>query len=605
MRNIFVLLIAILIAGITVAQPNNDWQLAQQYFNAGEYEKALVYFEKRYDFDPNGTYDGYLKCLIALREYDKGEKLIRKQMKKTDDDAPYYIDLANLYELQMDDAKAKENYLKAIKEVAKNQPAYINLANKFIEKGHVEYAVETYKEGRKNLRGQYPFIFEMAEAYGQMQNADMMIEELLTIPETAPQFIPSLQSILQNKLHNDYDGIIAGKFREGLLRRIQKNPNETTYSELLYWLYLQEKDFDGALMQAKALDKRKDHNGIRVSEIGHMAMSNQQYSTAEEAFQYLVETYSDNKTIYVGARQQQIQSLYLRITSQKNFTQNDLQKLDAAYNGALDELGRNSMTADLMRGHAHLKAFYLNDVNNADSILNQLIVMPALRPEDLAEVKLELGDLLILKDEVWDALLYYGQVDKDFKHDELGREAKFRVARAYYYEGQFEWAAGQLNVLKAATTQLISNDAMSLALLIQDNITVDTNPIPLILYAHAELMAFQNRIPEALVALDSLTKEFPGHSLQDEATFKKAEIAARQGDYDLALKLYNDIVLYHGDDILSDDSQFRIAGIYDNIKQDKQKAMDAYELFLQKYSGSLFVAEARKRFRTLRGDKIN
>ncbi|MBL0052532.1 MAG: hypothetical protein IPP29_14000 [Bacteroidetes bacterium] len=78
----FAVVLCLLLGNILMAQPANDWMLANQYFNAGEYEKALVYFEKRYDFDPMGSYEGYLKCFIALRQYSEAEKLIKKHIKK-------------------------------------------------------------------------------------------------------------------------------------------------------------------------------------------------------------------------------------------------------------------------------------------------------------------------------------------------------------------------------------------------------------------------------------------------------------------------------------------------------------------------------------------
>jgi tetratricopeptide (TPR) repeat protein len=218
---------------------------------------------------------------------------------------------------------------------------------------------------------------------------------------------------------------------------------------------------------------------------------------------------------------------------------------------------------------------------------------------------LELGDILILQGEVWDAALYYGQVDKDFKHDAIGREAKFRNARLSYYLGEFEWAAAQLNVLKAATSQLISNDAMSLALLIMDNTGMDSITEPLLIYSRADLLEFRNNDDKALVTLDSVLTKFPGHSLTDEVWFKKAYIFEKKGMNDTAAVYLNNIVEKYPDDILADDALFQLGGLYENQLNDKSKAMELYEKLLTKYSGSLFAAEARKRFRALRGDKVN
>ena len=65
------------------------------------------------------------------------------------------------------------------------------------------------------------------------------------------------------------------------------------------------------------------------------------------------------------------------------------------------------------------------------------------------------------------------------------------------------------------------------------------------------------------------------------------------------------IVEKYGEDILADDALFNEADIYDNNLNNKDKAKELYESLMTKYPGSLYVVEARKRFRSLRGDKVN
>jgi len=591
---------------VTYAQPNNNWQLAQQYFNAGEYDKALVHYEKNYDFDPMGTYNDYLNCLVTMKEYDKAEKLVKKQLKKTPEVAPIYVDLGYIYDLKGDSTKANDQYAKAIKSVRPDVTQYNNLAAEFIDRGKLNFAIQTYQQGRIALAGQYPFCFELADAYAQIPDLQKMVDEYLDIVEIAPQYIPSLQAILQNKIALDYTGTLSDILRQSLLRRIQKNSGRIEYNELLYWLYLQQKDFESAAIQAKALDKRLGENGERVLNLGRTCVSNQDYKTAEECFQYVVDKGKNNQG-YAVARIEMINALNKRITTQSNYTQTDLIKLNTDYLNALNELGKTPSTAPLIKAYAHLKAFYLNEIDSAIVLLYDVIEMPNVSPLFKSECKLELGDILVLRNDVWEALLYYGQVDKDYKHDEIGREAKFRTARSYYYEGEFEWASAQLNILKAATTQLISNDAMQLALLIQDNSGFDTdsNTTPLLIYSRADLLEFQNHHAEALVTLDSIVIAFPGHSLTDEVWFKKAEIYSNTGQLDSAVIYYADVVSNFPDDILADDALFSLAELQEYRLNNTEKAMELYETLLQKYPGSLYAVDARKRFRVLRGDTFN
>jgi outer membrane protein assembly factor BamD (BamD/ComL family) len=172
--------------------------------------------------------------------------------------------------------------------------------------------------------------------------------------------------------------------------------------------------------------------------------------------------------------------------------------------------------------------------------------------------------------------------------------------------GEFDWAKEQLKVLKAATSQLISNDALSLGLLISDNTNMDTDTTfqALLTFSRADLLDFQNQDSLALMTLDSLLENFPKHSLTDEVYYKKAQIVEKSGKFQLAAGYYQMVVDSFPDDILGDDALFQLADLYDNKLNDKVKAQTLYEQLLTKYPGSLFVVDARKRFRALRGDKL-
>jgi tetratricopeptide (TPR) repeat protein len=388
------------------------------------------------------------------------------------------------------------------------------------------------------------------------------------------------------------------------LRKIQKQPDVIHYSELLYWLFLQEKDFESAFLQAKGLDKRLGEEGERLLELGRTSQSNADFTTAENCFRYVIDLGKDAPN-YLTGRMELINATNERITGSGNYSAADLLRLESDYEAALNELGRSSSTAPLLRSYAHLKAFFLFKSEEAIAILNETLELPNLRPPFKAECKLELADIYVFDGQVWDAALLYGQVDKDFKNDALGREAKYRNARLSYFMGEFDWAKDQLNVLKAATSQLISNDALSLALLITDNTNLDTTTEALLMYARADLLDFQNKDSLSLMALDTLLLQFPEHTLTDEVLFKKASIRRSQGRYEAAALLYQEVLEKFGQDILADDALFQLADLVQNRMQDKERAMKLYEELLTKYPGSLYTVDARKRFRQLRGDKLN
>lgn len=586
---------------ITFAQGQTNIELANQYMSTGDYDKAVVYFEKQYGFDPYGTYRSYLDCCLLLKDYEKAEKLIRKHQKKNPAIATLWVDLGNVLALKGQEQEAQATYDKAIKNIFPDIGQINALGKAFMDMRLMGMAEKTYLEGRKLMGENYSFGFELAELYAQMNEVGKMVEEYLQLLDTYENYLPSVQAILQNKLSYEADNNLADVIRTSLLRRVQKAGQKTVYNELLYWLLLQEKDFSSALTQAIALDRRNDENGSRIISLGKLCYSNGDYETAEECFAYIIGK-GPSTPYYINARLELIEARDNRITSTGIYDTISLVKLQGDYEAAFAELGKTPITAPLMAGYARLLAFHLNNIEKAVDILDETINMPRVQPSLVAECKLELGDILILRGNIWDASLYYSQVDKDYKNDAIGREAKYRNARLSYYMGEFEWAAAQLNVLKAATSQLISNDAMQLGLLIMDNLGTDSITEPVQMYARADLYDFCNRRKEALATLDSLLISWPGHSLTDEIWFKQAVIYSKNGNYTKAAELYSQVFQSYPDDILADDAMFRLAEMTEIRMNDKEGAKALYEMILNKYPGSLFTVEARKRFRKLRGD---
>ena len=118
--------------------------------------------------------------------------------------------------------------------------------------------------------------------------------------------------------------------------------------------------------------------------------------------------------------------------------------------------------------YAHFLAFYLNKTQEANQFLEQSLKLP-LNELQKAEVKLELGDILVLQEKFNQALIYYTQIQRNLKNSTISQEARFKVAKTSYYKGDFDWAESQLKILKSSTSQLIANDALDLKLLISDN----------------------------------------------------------------------------------------------------------------------------------------
>ena len=586
------------------AQQSTDEQLAQQFFQNKEFDKALDYYEKLYNKkSPQQFYTPYLNCLIETKDCKKAEKIVKKQIKQNPDSPQLYVDLGNVYTVGEEPDKARTAWDQAIKSIKIDDQAFA-VANAFMATHQYNYAIATYLKGRKISQNNYPFSFELADVFKEKGDNISMINEYLDLLETQDSYIQTVQNALQTSFGNDAATKQNELLKTELLKRISKSPDNTIFSELLIWMEIQQKDWDGAFVQAKALDKRKKEEGNRVMGLAQLFAQNEAYDVAIKAYQYVISK-GPEVYYYTKARIELLYVYYQKVVTKGNYTATDLTELEKNYNTTIIELGKSASTVPLLENLAHLQAFYLNKPKDAISLLEETIAIPQLSPQVQADCKLELADILLMTGDIWEASLRYSQVEKAFKYDEIGQEAKFRNARISYYTGDFKWAQAQLDVLKGATAKLISNDAMDLSLLISDALADDTNEAPLAIYARADLLAFQNKDSLAKITLDTINTLFQNHALADEILFKKAQIDLKHANYAEAATYYEAILKNYGEDVLADDALFKLADLNENQFKNIDKAKELYQQLLEKYPGSLYVVEARKRFRKLRGDTIN
>ena len=602
---IYLIFLFAFISAACIAQTNSDEQLAAQFFQDKEYDKALVYYEKLFNKNPLTVYyRNYLVCLTETKDFSKAEKLVKKQVKQNPQNPSYKIDLGMVYRQSGHEEKTKETFEKAIKEMQPASEYVIALANAFMSIKEYDYAITVYKKAQRIMADVYPFNMELADAYSAKGDVVAMINEYLDMLENSEGYIQSVQNALQLSFSKQEDNKKNELVKGELLKRIQKSSDKAIFSELLVWMLIQQKDFEGAFAQAKALDKRKNEEGNRIMSLAQLALSNGNYDLTIKAYQYVIEKGSRNYN-YVNAKMESLNAMYQKVVTQNNYTQEDLLSLERNFISTLTELGKSAGTAPLIKNLAHLQAFYLHKNEEAKQLLTEAITLPQLNTTTQADCKLELGNVLLMMGHIWDASLIYSQVEKAFKYETIGQEAKFRNAQLSYYIGDFKWAQAQLDVLKGATAKLIANDAMDLALLISDNLSADSNTTPLLMFSRSELLSFQNKDDDALKTLDSITKLFPTHPLADDILMKKGNIFFKKGKFEESAGFYDKIVTSFSYDVLADDAMFKLADLYENRLNNKEKAMQLYQDLMIKFPGSLYVVEARKRYRGLRGDTVN
>lgn len=593
-----------LLLGTTLATTYaQDPRLAREYFANGEFEKAADIYKKLHEQNRNNDYyyERYLTTLLELADYKSADEMLRKSIKANPDKLERFVDYGNLYELQSQAAQAKDQYEKAIKAIPADPTQVVKLANAFVNRKKYEYAIQCYEKGTKLIKEKHIFAYELGAVYHLKGDVPKMIESYLDALDYMPSRLTNIEAFFQRDLPatGGYD-----ELKKQLYARIQKNADNTIYPELLIWVFMQEGDYAGALRQSKALDKRLAENGSRIFRLAQAAIADKKYDAGIEAYEYIVKEKGIESQYYIDSKQSLLAAKRNRLLEGFAYTRPDLVALEKEYEQFLDEFGRGRTTAIIMQELADFEAKYLNNLDKAIAILEEVVKMPQLPRQTQAECKLELGDYYLMKGESWEATLLYSQVDKDQKDAPLGEVARFKNAKLSYYRGDFEWSQGQLDVLKGSTSELISNDAIDLSVFIMEHYNLDTTTNSMRLYAEADLLSFQNRDDEAIRKMDSIAVLYKGHGLEDDVLHTKANIAYKRRQYEQAVKYLQQIVTDYKDGIWVDNALYRMAEIYETRLNNPAKAMELYDKIIIDHSGSTFVVESRKRYRQLRGDNM-
>ncbi len=600
MKFFLLLIITVILQTDLLLAQDDDLQLARQFTQNGELQKASDIYQRLYKQDNETYFSLYANNLIDLKKYDEAEGIIKKMARKHPEEAQYAITLGKVYTEQGNRDKANAIYDDLLKKLPSNPAAITALATQFYQSENADFAIKILQQGRKQLNNDQLFAMELLSLYRYKRDKAGLTEEYLNFLPGNPIYINQAESVLATLYDSpaDYDLL-----RTSLLKRLQKDPQQLIYSSLLTWQYLQQKEYDQALNQALALSRRQtNNNGNDIFELCQTLVANEAYDAAIRGYEYLLTKNTRNDELYVPVKIELVNTKSLKVITGK-YTQADLLSLEKDYTDLLNEFGRTASTAFAMQKLANLQAFKLHKLNEAQKLLEEAVNIKNLRPQLLAGCKLDLGDVYLMNNQPWEATLTYSQVEKAYPGAPIAQDANYRNAKLAYYTGDFKWAKGQLNVLKAATSQLIANDALNLSLLIADNTVADTAGNALKMYARADLWIFKEEQTKALATLDSIDQKYPNNSLQDDILMAKARILIQQKDYTAALLPLKKIATEHATDLWADDAVYMLGTLYEEQLNDKETAKTYYQKIITDYPGSVWIGDARKHFRILRGDK--
>ncbi|QCX01387.1 hypothetical protein FGM00_15185 [Aggregatimonas sangjinii] len=595
MRFLLLLISYLVLLTSTFAQEDN---LAKQYFNDGDYEKASVYYEKL--VQKNNARIDYVEALVAcyqqLERYTDAEEQLLKTLGNRRPYPPIYVELGYNATLMGNGPNSEEYYTKAQEQVRENPNYGYAIGERFQKYALLDHALNAYATAME-LNPQLDFNFQMAAIYGEKGDIDKMYDSYLNLVTGGRTSKSNVLRKIEAFITADPENENNLSFKRILLENAQKNP-DVLYNELLSWLFVQQKQFGSAFRQEKAIYKRLDETSLqRMVNLGALILAEKEYEVAQEVFEYIIEKTNDEITKLDA----QLNIIDIQLVDADEKSLNEIQE---QFEALMTYHGYESLTLQLQVAYANFLTFRKDSPEPAITILKKSLKLP-LNQRGEAYIKSALGDILVFNQKFNEALIYFSQIQKSLKNDILGQNARYKVAQTSFYKGDFDWALTQLKVLRGSTSQLIANDAMQLSLLISDNSLEDSTQTALKKYARADLLSYQKKTKEAVSELNGILENHKGEKIEDDALLKQAELLVFLKDYGAAEFNYLKIIEFYPTGILADDAHFALGELYQNILDQPEKAKAHYEKIIYNYQDSYFFPQARKNFRMLRGDALN
>ncbi|WP_396165821.1 tetratricopeptide repeat protein [Flavobacterium sp.] len=569
-------------------------QLAQNYFDKGEFDKAASLYEEMEKKQPNNFYftQKLVACFQGLKQFDKAEKVLLNK-KEANNQPIIFVELGYNAQLEKDQNKADLYYKKTLDVVAK-QPNYAyQIGQAYEQKSLLLQAYSTYEIAQKT-NSSMNFDYQMALLQGQMGNLDVMVVKLLDYSYANINSTLSVQNQLVFFMQDDAENVFANSLKKELLLRTQKT-QDIYWNQFLSWLYINLKEYNKAFIQEKSIYKRNPESFDDIIQLAQICVNEKENETAQAIFQFILQNTADESTILNA----QYFLLKNEIETAKPETYSMIQ---TKFETLLSQYGNSPYAIDLRILAAHFKAFYLNDFEKAKALLEATMEMP-INVRQKAKVKMELADVFVFNEKFNQAIIYYAQIQNDLPNDEFSHEASMRMAKTSFFKKDFNWAKKQAGELKQASTQLIANDAVELFLLISDNSAEDSLQVALQDFSKADLLEYQNKPKDALEAFLQILEKHKGQSIEAGTLYKVGKNYEKLGNFAKAIGYYQNILDNHKDGIYIDEALFYSAEIYKNQLNDLEKSKNLYEKVVLEHPDSIYFTEARKQYRALRGDK--
>ncbi len=584
----------------------NKFRIAEALEQAGEYEKALGFYEQLHEMVPGNFvyFDGLKRIYMYLKKYPEAERLIEARLKTDPNNVVLMCQLGDAFYKGGESDSAMIVWEEAIKVNPKDPNVYRAVAGVMVNNRLFEKAIEVFKKGKSLTDSKAIFIREIARLYFLNMNYSQSLREILELfrYENKPSAMAYIQSEL-GAFASSKDAL--AQFTGEMEKEIKKNSDNLDYRQILAFLYMVQKNYSAAYDTYKWLDKRAGSHGDELLAFADQAYANGGYQPAADAYRDIVNTADKSPLVpqaLVGYARS-LRALGEQVYSEDDHpcatsdTLRDLNASLAAYGRIIDEYPKTQYMTEAVLSSVEIDMNYFHDFNSAERLLSQYAGILSANPYEVILTRVELS---IMEGKFADAVKDVQQAIQvsNEQNDRYYDRLEYQAGRALYFLGLYDSSKYYLNRVTSNPMSDAANESIQLSNLIADNAG---NPPALKSYAAADAMSVSNRIPEAAAQWEAILQEYPSVPLAENARFDLAGAYCKMGQVDKALKYYSELS-QDSTGIFADRAQFRICRIYQETLHEKQKAIDEYESFLARFPNSILQDRVRSIIRDLLGN---
>ena len=586
-------------------------RLAQAFEQQQEYERALQLYSELFVKDTSNYvyFDALRRMFIQLKRYDDAIALSMRRLRFTPFDFTLQSNIGSLFSMAGKEQKADSVWNLILQSANKNQMFFRAVANEQANQRLFDKAIATYLRGRKEIGDQFVFANELGYLYSFTMDFSNTTREYLRMLRQNEQQFDFVQSRLASIISRP-DGLpsCTAVVEEEL--RIQQT---IPLMRLQMWLYMEANRYNDALAVTQKLEQLINSNGQELFVFAERVFRENEFSVAAKAYQQALQ--NRERMAFIPAAKfgyaRCVEELSLRGTRTAETQKENTSLLETQpsfsgtinlYSAIVKEYPISAISANALYRIGWIRYKQLFDLDGALKMFDSVMLSSPAGPM-IPTVLAAAGDIYIAQNKLDAASKKYSAMaSSPYSTQEQRTAAQFQLAEIQFFRNNFDSVLALLVPLTENLKVDESNDALILQYFVTENQFQFTEALKQ--YSRAELLARQYKLSEAIQELSSIIDIYPAAPLADDVLLKKAEYSIQLKQYAGALADYQKLLIDYKESIEKDKTQFKIGELYELYLLDKQKAIAAYEIILEKYPFSLFVEQARKRIRQLRGDSI-